>query len=63
MSASYFIPAGDFGCLLLIRKGGSFPDWLPARQRNVTDVSTFHSPNARTLFHVTKYSLYGTGTG
>jgi len=27
-----------------------FPDWLPARQRNVTDVSTFYSPNARTLF-------------
>ena len=40
MSASSFIPAGDFGCLQLIRKGG-FPDWLPARQRNDTDVSTF----------------------
>jgi hypothetical protein len=62
MSASSFIPAGDFGCLQLIRKGG-FPDWLPARQRNVTDVSTFGSGNARTMFDVTKHSLSGTGAG
>src|ERR1700689_676182 len=55
MSASSFIPAGDFGCLLLLRKGG-FPDRLPARQRNDTDVSTFRSAKARTLFDVTKYS-------
>jgi hypothetical protein len=62
MSASSLIPAGDFGCLQLIRKGG-FPDWLPARQRNDTDISTFRLANARTLFDVTKHSLYGTGAG
>jgi hypothetical protein len=62
MSASSFIPAGDFDCLQLIRKGG-FPDWLPARQRNVRDISTFRSANARILFDVTKHSLYGTGAG
>src|ERR1700722_7038385 len=37
-SASFSIPAGDFSCVLTLRKEGDFPAWLPARQGNATDV-------------------------
>ncbi len=42
---------------------GSFPVRLPARQLNDTDVSTFYSLNASTLFDATEHSLYGTSGG
>jgi hypothetical protein len=49
-SASFSIPAGDFTCVLTFWEEGDFPAWLPARQGNATDVSTFAMLSARSLF-------------
>lgn len=57
MSASFFNSGRGLFLRLDFSERGDFPTWLPARQGNRTDVSTFTLRNARSLFHATKVRL------